>query len=413
MTKHTNEFQSPATVVGAGVTGLLVTRKLSDVLNCLIPVYDSKTVGALASGHAQCIIHRGYAYMLSRSNIVPELSTGFVKWLEILQELRVEFSRGFLYVFGHSINEADWLSLFRKYRKRWAEKAVLDEPSRMRGSKLLQGNLASLDALATGSERQWYSLGVDELTVRPTNVLRALLNCVAPDLAQQRRLESSNVSSKFVIHATGRESLREDFFVSRKAKPHWVVAVRGRSLPMVNVAFMDLVKYGEPLTIISHVDDGRVVWLMDCVRFGKHELILENLRTIREQLGLCFRGIDWEECEWKAYQVSLPDVSNLSGNLATRGINKNGDRLYHAYVERFTLAPVLASELAGMISIEMNKKLARSWKGGGPELSAAKLMTLEAECHDRWEKDDFLSWSEFADLSSSGGIHGLPEDLRR
>jgi len=339
--------------------------------------------------------------------VVDEFFKSSRIWDSLIDEAAIPHSRGVLYVQRSTKSQN---RMIRRHRVRGLPAlSVVAGIGASVAKDIRERYESQLAALNPEATRHGGVLASDEAVIRPSTAINKLVDLFRVNALSLKSAECV-IEGRREVNATGRKE-----FGGVKAETKWQLAVKG-PLPQLNMifpfAFVPPENFGSKtvsLSVVSHQGEAGagMVWLIesnllalrnDGKKPGGHEL--EYLRGEMIQL---FPGISWCECRWKWFRVKLPLMQEINRPLAARGI-RSGSRhsVVHAYVERLTLAPLLANIL-------------NEWRQSCTEVHAPAIsdedalpFTSLADAEDRWYShqtqegqegwdgcDGFEEWSEF------------------
>lgn len=413
----------PLLVRGAGVAGVLAAQVLKEKIGGVVYIHENSKWTSV-SLHAQCILHRGYAYVaLLRDNrfafVMRELSAGALRWDELIRSLVLPVSgTGILYAFTRSeavvefqnrvsgyVQGDDGVKYLRPGEKRSSSKEsrVLTDLRRFlyKGSAdvdFVNGHQCptSLGLLAAEMFSDGAVFASDENVVRPSQILNTLLRQENVMLVSS---DAASITGATEVHAKGR-------FDEVIASRHWLLVAKGE-LPLLNAHFPDAIdipaewgfikkEKGEPrrtggVSVISHSVNAGTIWIIESTLFdyvapGDVPPTDREVSLVLSTLAKLVPSFDGPSCSWRFLGTQLPSLNKISSTLSERAV-KPIDNGVRTYVERFTLAPLAAD----CVLREIGPKI-ENFEVGGCDHDASDTV-------DRWEApsdcDDFTDFQDY------------------
>jgi hypothetical protein len=318
--------------------------------------------------HAQAIIHRGYFYTKYKDTpILSELFISSLKWDKWIAKNDIDCKRGMLWLVEDPRNEkrlkSNIADLYDHITNLHAvDNFFLVNPTDFGG---LTDAKKSFEALRDKS-RVDHFYAVNQVTVRPSTVLRALHNGI-PGKSLEGRVRPANVT----VFATG----ASEYDNRMSTAPNRIVLVLSSpSLPAISIVVDKCVPIPQTdkkaaAVIVSHENvNGEVVWLLDSEAFSTAtredgasdskisiDSVLsdrETLTAIIKRLSFLFQGVDKDSIKIGAFEGYLHSFSkNEDQPLEKRCVKEINDGSFACFSERFTLAPLLAEKLAAQLGL--------------------------------------------------------------
>lgn len=373
-------------VIGAGVTGVLVARKLSRDGRA-VTLLDRSGFGAEQSGHSHGYLHHGYIYRHGQDDLVRHLRSGAAAWEEILAECAVEpLSRVSHICFSNELTARAAAAAWR--RAKLPVNALNDLPAGMRRSQV---GLAYESAERTYDFSEFFERVAAEgetLNATRAEVLR-LERTGRRIKSVLARVEGRCVRLRaraFVVAAGDQNAALAEtatrFTGRAMVRSSLMAVVRGKRLPALSVVMPENETYG--LFVVSRSDAEAQVWLVsNFISFLGHRLTEEAgdrwLCSLLDRLVVNCSGLAEPSNEWGLYEAPKGELRARPQTLGAHASEDYGfENLAVLAPTKLTLAPVLAAEVAN----ELDGVLMRSSRPEGEAVAGPRLVA----CRERWRE---------------------------